>query len=80
MSLKYLIYTYYAINNCSITHADAIQANMDVKDTQYFNQVLKLNAAYRISRFSCEEARKWQCTLDYKPYMYIPSCLKSVIF
>ncbi|GKD62716.1 nucleic acid-binding, OB-fold protein [Tanacetum coccineum] len=30
---------------------NAIQANMDLKDTNYFDQLLQLNNAYRISRF-----------------------------
>nr|GEV15652.1 nucleic acid-binding, OB-fold protein [Tanacetum cinerariifolium] len=32
-----------------------IQANMDVKDTTYFDRLLQLRKAYRISRFSCEQ-------------------------
>nr|GEV11234.1 hypothetical protein [Tanacetum cinerariifolium] len=42
---------------------NTIQVNMDFKDIQYFDQ---LNNAYRISRFTCTETKKWQRTLDNK--------------
>nr|GEX24571.1 ribonuclease H-like domain-containing protein [Tanacetum cinerariifolium] len=45
---------------------NAIQANMDLKDTEYFNELLQLNNAYRISRFGCTDTKKWQRTLDNK--------------
>ncbi|GJR12333.1 nucleic acid-binding, OB-fold protein [Tanacetum coccineum] len=45
---------------------NAIQANMDPKDTEYFDQLLQLNNAYRISRFLCTSAKKWQQTIDNK--------------
>ncbi|GJZ77076.1 hypothetical protein Tco_0641748 [Tanacetum coccineum] len=45
---------------------NAIQANMDLKDTDYFDQLLLLNNAYRISRFWCTETKKWQRALDNK--------------
>nr|GEW45259.1 hypothetical protein [Tanacetum cinerariifolium] len=45
---------------------NAIQANMDLKDTDYFDQLLQLNNAYKISRFWCTETKKWQRTLDNK--------------
>ncbi|GKB30292.1 DNA helicase [Tanacetum coccineum] len=41
-----------------------IQANMDVKDTAYFDQLLQLHKAYRISGFSCEQTGLWERTLD----------------
>nr|GEY42295.1 hypothetical protein [Tanacetum cinerariifolium] len=31
------------------------QANMDVKDTEYFDQLVQLKKAYKISGFSCEQ-------------------------
>nr|GEV65680.1 hypothetical protein [Tanacetum cinerariifolium] len=37
---------------------------MDVKDTDYFNQLLQLNRAYRISGFSCEQTGPWERTLE----------------
>ncbi|GJY77411.1 hypothetical protein Tco_0482527, partial [Tanacetum coccineum] len=37
----------------------AIQANMDVQDTAYFNRCVELNNAYRILGFSCQETKKW---------------------
>nr|GEZ22480.1 hypothetical protein [Tanacetum cinerariifolium] len=45
---------------------NAIQANMDLKDTDYFDQLLHLNNAYRISRFWCTKTKKWKRTLDNK--------------
>ncbi|GKC41691.1 DNA helicase, partial [Tanacetum coccineum] len=45
---------------------NAIQANMDLKDTDYFDQLLQLNNAYRISRFTCTRTKKWQQILDNK--------------
>nr|GEU49522.1 helitron helicase-like domain-containing protein [Tanacetum cinerariifolium] len=42
----------------------AIQANINVRDTDHFNQILELNNAYRISRFVCTETKKWQQTVD----------------
>ncbi|GJY17792.1 nucleic acid-binding, OB-fold protein [Tanacetum coccineum] len=41
-----------------------IQANMDVKDTAYFDSLLQLHKAYRISGFSCEQTGLWERTLD----------------
>nr|GEU67526.1 hypothetical protein [Tanacetum cinerariifolium] len=41
-----------------------IQANMDVKDTEYFDQLLQLKKAYRISGFSCEQTGVWERTLE----------------
>ncbi|GKC91185.1 DNA helicase [Tanacetum coccineum] len=45
---------------------NAIQANMDLKDTEYFKELLQLNNAYRISWFGCTDTKKWQQTLDNK--------------
>ncbi|GJX74685.1 retrotransposon protein, putative, ty1-copia subclass [Tanacetum coccineum] len=39
----------------------AIQANMDVKDADYFNQLLQNHRAYRISGFSCEQTGDIKC-------------------
>ncbi|GKC57771.1 hypothetical protein Tco_1085369, partial [Tanacetum coccineum] len=39
---------------------------MDLKDTEYFDQLQQLNNAYRISRFRCTDTKKWQRTLDNK--------------
>nr|GFA52519.1 DNA helicase [Tanacetum cinerariifolium] len=41
-----------------------IQANMDVKDIAYFDRLLQLHKAYRISGFSCEQTCLWERTLD----------------
>ncbi|GKB81813.1 hypothetical protein Tco_0948708, partial [Tanacetum coccineum] len=40
------------------------QANMNVKDAEYFNQLLPLHRAYKISGFSCEQTGLWERTLD----------------
>ncbi|GKB71935.1 hypothetical protein Tco_0933347 [Tanacetum coccineum] len=39
---------------------------MDLKGTEYFDQLLQLNNAYRISCFWCTDTKKWQQTLDNK--------------
>nr|GEY53321.1 hypothetical protein [Tanacetum cinerariifolium] len=41
-----------------------IQANMDVKDTAYFDRLLQLRKAYKISGFSYEQTGLWERTLD----------------
>ncbi|GJU35943.1 DNA helicase [Tanacetum coccineum] len=41
-----------------------IQANMDAKDTEYFDQLLELGSAYRITGFSCEHTGPWERTLE----------------
>ncbi|GKC54693.1 hypothetical protein Tco_1077438 [Tanacetum coccineum] len=41
-----------------------IQANTDVQDAEYFNQLLRINRAYRISGFSCEHTGPWERTLQ----------------
>ncbi|GJW42840.1 DNA helicase [Tanacetum coccineum] len=48
--------TQVASNFCAILldkQGNAIQANMDLKDTDHFDELLQLNNAYRISRFLC---------------------------
>ncbi|GJV98097.1 DNA helicase [Tanacetum coccineum] len=42
---------------------NAIQANMNLNDTDYFDQLLQLNIAYRISRFMCTKTKLWDRTL-----------------
>ncbi|GKC71946.1 hypothetical protein Tco_1117829 [Tanacetum coccineum] len=41
-----------------LSQGHAIRANIDVKDSGHSSQLLKLETAYRISRFSCEETKK----------------------
>ncbi|GJX00443.1 hypothetical protein Tco_0184356, partial [Tanacetum coccineum] len=36
----------------------------DVQDTEYFNQLLRIKRAYRISGFSCEQTGPWERTLQ----------------
>ncbi|GJR08537.1 nucleic acid-binding, OB-fold protein [Tanacetum coccineum] len=43
---------------------NAIQANMDVRNTEQFNAKLKLNTVYRISDFICENTNPYQQTLQ----------------
>ncbi|GJY59728.1 zinc finger, CCHC-type containing protein [Tanacetum coccineum] len=42
---------------------NAIQANMDLKDMEQFDDLLQLNDAYRISRFLCTPTKTWDRTL-----------------
>nr|GEV87136.1 nucleic acid-binding, OB-fold protein [Tanacetum cinerariifolium] len=37
---------------------------MNAKDTEYFDQLLQLHSAYRITGFSCEQTVPWERTLD----------------
>nr|GEY54823.1 DNA helicase [Tanacetum cinerariifolium] len=56
-----------AFNFCCILldkQGNAIQSNMDLKDTDYFHQLLQLNSAYRISRFNCTNTKQWQQTVN----------------
>ncbi|GJT11589.1 DNA helicase [Tanacetum coccineum] len=60
------VVTQVASNFCVILldkQGNAIQANMDVKDTDYFSDLLQLNDAYRISRFRCIPTKTWDRTL-----------------
>ncbi|GJZ68182.1 hypothetical protein Tco_0631422 [Tanacetum coccineum] len=45
---------------------NAIQANMNLKDLDYFNPKLQIGTAYRISIFICEATRNYQQTLENK--------------
>ncbi|GKB03653.1 DNA helicase [Tanacetum coccineum] len=58
--------TQVASNFCAILldkEGNAIQANMDLRDTDYFNDLLQLNNAYRISQFKCTTTKIWDHTL-----------------
>nr|GEU60755.1 DNA helicase [Tanacetum cinerariifolium] len=61
--------TTVSIADIKPTHVDqaiegnAIQANMDLKDTDYFNQPMQLNNASRISCFMCTHTKTWDRTL-----------------
>ncbi|GJV52664.1 DNA helicase [Tanacetum coccineum] len=60
------VITQEASNYCAILldkKGNAIQANMDLKDRDYFNDLLQLNNAYRISRFKCIQTKIWDRTL-----------------
>ncbi|GJY88082.1 DNA helicase [Tanacetum coccineum] len=43
---------------------NAIQANMALKDVDYFDQKLQIHMAYRISNFLCEATSRYQQTLE----------------
>ncbi|GJT08692.1 nucleic acid-binding, OB-fold protein [Tanacetum coccineum] len=43
---------------------NAIQATMDINNIDYFSQLLKPHAAYRISNFICERTKPYQQTLE----------------
>nr|GEV25871.1 nucleic acid-binding, OB-fold protein [Tanacetum cinerariifolium] len=45
---------------------NGIQANMNLKDINYFNRILQIGAAYRISNFICEPTSSYQQTLENK--------------
>ncbi|GKB03353.1 DNA helicase [Tanacetum coccineum] len=45
---------------------NAIQANMSLKDLDYFNPKLQIGMAYRISNFICEPTSPYQQTLENK--------------
>ncbi|GJZ55816.1 DNA helicase [Tanacetum coccineum] len=40
-----------------------IQANMSLRDAEYFDQLLQLQKAYQFSGFSCEPTDPWDRTL-----------------
>nr|GEV41507.1 helitron helicase-like domain-containing protein [Tanacetum cinerariifolium] len=59
--------TQVASNFCAILlekQGNAMQANMDLKDTDYFSELLQLNDAYRFSRFRCTPTKAWERTLQ----------------
>ncbi|GJX43991.1 DNA helicase [Tanacetum coccineum] len=43
---------------------NAIHANMDINNINYFNPLLKLNAVYRFSHFICEKTNPYHQTLE----------------
>ncbi|GJU57550.1 DNA helicase [Tanacetum coccineum] len=45
---------------------NAVQANMDVNNIDYFDALLKPRTAYRISNFICEKTKPYQPTLENK--------------
>ncbi|GJS70163.1 DNA helicase [Tanacetum coccineum] len=51
------------VNKTIEARGNAIQANMNLSDTDYFDQQLQLNNAYRISRFMCTKTKLWDRTL-----------------
>nr|GEY78024.1 DNA helicase [Tanacetum cinerariifolium] len=55
-------YAYYCI--FLDQEGNAIQANMALKDTDYFDVKLQMGMAYRISNFSCEATSRYQQTLE----------------
>ncbi|GJQ97476.1 hypothetical protein Tco_0008615 [Tanacetum coccineum] len=47
---------------------NVIQANMDIRDRQYFDQLLQQGATYRVSKFSCIESKKISAEFESKKY------------
>ncbi|GKA35542.1 DNA helicase [Tanacetum coccineum] len=47
-------------SNITIEVGTPIQANMEIKDAEYFEQLLQLHKAYRFSDFSCEKTDPWE--------------------
>ncbi|GKC54226.1 hypothetical protein Tco_1076971, partial [Tanacetum coccineum] len=47
-----------------IIEGTPIQANSDVQDTKYFDQLLQLGTTYMISGFSYEKTPSWERTLQ----------------
>ena len=45
---------------------NAIQANMNVKEIDYFDPKIKVGCTYRISEFMCEPTNPYQQTIDNK--------------
>ncbi|GJX71355.1 DNA helicase [Tanacetum coccineum] len=45
---------------------NAIQANMDVNNTNYFNPLLQMQMVYRITNFTCENTKPYLQTLENK--------------
>ncbi|GKB08778.1 DNA helicase [Tanacetum coccineum] len=60
-------YAYYCI--FLDQEGNAIQANMALKDTDYFDAKLQMGMAYRISNFSCEATSRYQQTLENETSM-----------
>ncbi|GJZ34164.1 hypothetical protein Tco_0579600 [Tanacetum coccineum] len=50
--------------NRQTTVGNPIQANMDIKDADYFHRLLHLKKAYRITGFSCEQTGPRERTLE----------------
>ncbi|GKE15148.1 DNA helicase, partial [Tanacetum coccineum] len=45
---------------------NAIQANMEVNNTNYFNRLLQMQMVYRITNFTCENTKQYLQTLENK--------------
>nr|GEX07660.1 hypothetical protein [Tanacetum cinerariifolium] len=50
------------ISDLSLRHSNGttLQANMEIKDAEYFDQLLQLHKAYHFSGFSCEKTDPWE--------------------
>nr|GEV70754.1 DNA helicase [Tanacetum cinerariifolium] len=46
-----------------LTKGTPVQANMGLRDAEYFDQLLQLKKAYRFTGFSCEPTDSWERTL-----------------
>nr|GEX30627.1 nucleic acid-binding, OB-fold protein [Tanacetum cinerariifolium] len=71
------VHTQQPIKYCCILmdkQGTPIQASMDVKDADYFDQLLQHHMVYRISGFSCEQAGLWERTLDNPTSLIFQFC------
>nr|GEX43145.1 DNA helicase [Tanacetum cinerariifolium] len=59
----------------AVAKGTPIQANMDSKDTEYFDQLLQLHITYRITGFSCEQTLPWERTLDNPTSLTFGKCI-----
>ncbi|GJW58098.1 hypothetical protein Tco_0104829 [Tanacetum coccineum] len=57
---------------------NAIQANMDLKDTYYFDQLLQLNNAYRISRFIAYNEVEQRADVNGAPLTDYIGCIHQI--
>nr|GEV91677.1 DNA helicase [Tanacetum cinerariifolium] len=55
---------------CCILIDQEIQSNMNIKDIDYFNRILQIGSAYRISNFICEPTSSYQQTLENKTSLH----------
>jgi hypothetical protein len=57
---------YVCITPYAHPQGNAIQANMNVKEIDFFDLKIKLGSVYRISDFMCEPTNSYQQTIDNK--------------
>nr|GEY60326.1 hypothetical protein [Tanacetum cinerariifolium] len=73
-NLSYIQKTNNPITKNYTKQGTLIQANMDVKDADYFDQLLQHRKAYGISCFSREQTGLWERTLDNPTSLIFQFC------